>query len=104
VRAWAKAWASKDVSAYLGAYGKEFTPAAKQSRSAWEKERRQRIVGKSSISVRLENLTVTLNGNKAVVKFRQNYRADTLTISSRKTLDLLKTGNRWLIVRESTEN
>jgi tetratricopeptide (TPR) repeat protein len=104
VRAWAKAWSTKDLSAYLGAYGKEFSPSTKQSRSAWEEERRKRIAGKSSISIKLENLSVTVNGTKAVVKFRQDYRADALVVSSRKTLDLLKTGDRWLIVRESTGN
>ncbi|MDO9166574.1 MAG: tetratricopeptide repeat protein [Rhodoferax sp.] len=104
VRAWAKAWSAKDVSAYLGAYGKEFTPSTKQSRSAWEEDRRKRIVGKASISVKLDNLTVTVNGNKAVAKFRQDYRADALAVSSRKTLELLKTGDKWLIVKESTGN
>ena len=104
VRAWAKAWSSKDLAAYLSAYGKEFTPAAKQSRSAWEDERRKRIAGKSSISVKLENLSVTVKGNTAIVKFRQDYRADALSISSRKTLDLLKAGDKWLIIRETTGN
>ena len=104
VRAWAKAWSSKDVSAYLGAYGKDFTPGGKQSRKAWEEERRQRIAGKSSISIKLENLSITVNGTKAVAKFRQDYRADALAVSSRKTLDLSKIGDRWLIVREATGN
>ncbi|MDO9196621.1 nuclear transport factor 2 family protein [Rhodoferax sp.] len=104
VRAWAKAWSAKDMSAYLGAYAKEFTPSTKQSRSAWEEDRRKRIVGKASISVKLDNLTVTVNGNKAVAKFRQDYRADALAVSSRKTLELLKTGDQWLIVKESTGN
>ena len=104
VRAWAKAWSTKNLSAYLGAYGKEFTPSGKQSRSAWEDERRKRITGKSSISVKLEDLSVKVNGSTAVVKFRQDYRADALSVSSRKTLELLKNGDRWLIVRESTGN
>ncbi len=104
VRAWVKAWAAKDMAAYLGAYGNEFTPSAKQSRQAWEEERRNRITGKSSISVKLENLSVTVNGTKAVAKFRQDYKADALVVSSRKTLELLKTGERWLIIRESTGN
>ncbi len=102
VRAWAKAWAAKDMTTYLGAYGKEFDPPGKQSRSSWESERRQRIVSKNSISVRLENLSVSVNGNKAVAKFRQDYKADALSVTSRKTLDLVKSGERWLIVREST--
>lgn len=102
VRAWAKAWAAKDMSAYLAAYSKDFNPPGQQSRSSWENERRQRIVGKTSISVRLENLSVRVDGNKAVAKFRQDYKADALSISSRKTLDLVRSGERWLIVKEST--
>ena len=102
VRAWARAWANKDMNAYLGAYGKEFDPPGKLSRSSWESERRQRITGKSTISVKLENLSVSVNGTKAVAKFRQDYKADALAVSSRKTLDLVKSGERWLIVREST--
>ena len=104
VQAWAKSWASKDMTNYLGAYGKEFNPPGKQTRSAWEQERRNRIVGKNNISVKLENLQVTVNVNKAVAKFRQDYHANSLAVSSRKTLDLVKTGDRWLIVKESTGN
>ena len=90
------------MAAYLGAYGKDFDPPGNQSRSVWEAERRKRITGKSSISVKLDNLTASVNGNKAVAKFRQDYRADALTVSSRKTLELNKVGDRWLIVKEST--
>lgn len=102
VHAWAKAWASKDLTAYLGAYGESFTPPAGLSRKAWEGERRKRITSKSSIQVKLENLSITLDGGKAIARFRQDYRADALAVSSRKTLELTKTGDRWLIVREST--
>jgi Flp pilus assembly protein TadD/ketosteroid isomerase-like protein len=102
VRAWAAAWSAKDMPAYLAAYGKEFSPPAKQSRSAWEEERRKRIIGKASIHVKLENLTVSVNGSKAVAKFRQDYQASGLAVSSRKTLDLVKAGDRWVITREST--
>ncbi len=104
VEAWAKAWSSKNMTAYLGAYSKTFDPAGKQSRSAWEQDRRDRIVGKSTITVKLDNLTVKVSGNQAVAKFRQSYRADALSVSSRKTLELLKTGDQWLIVKESTGN
>jgi tetratricopeptide (TPR) repeat protein len=102
VRAWANAWAAKDMKGYLAAYGKEFTPPGSMSRNSWEDERRQRISSKSKISVKLENLTVTVTGNKGVAKFRQDYKANGLAVSSRKTLNLVKTGERWHIVREST--
>ncbi len=104
VEAWAKAWSNKNMAGYLGAYSKAFEPTGKQSRSAWEQDRRDRIVGKSSITVKLENLTVKVSGNQAVVKFRQSYRADALSVSSRKTLDMVKTGDQWQIVKESTGN
>ncbi|MDT8991424.1 tetratricopeptide repeat protein [Curvibacter sp. APW13] len=102
VQAWAAAWAAKDMKAYLGAYGKDFTPPNKLSRAAWEEERRNRITTKNNISVKLEHLTVTVNGNTAIAKFKQDYRASGLSVSSRKTLELNKVGERWLIVKEST--
>ena len=101
VRAWAAAWAKKDMAGYLGSYGKEFNPPGNLSRPAWEEERRARIVGKSSISVVVDNLVISVNGDKAVAKFRQSYKADALAVSSRKTLDLVKMGDRWVIVREA---
>ena len=58
-------------------------------------------MGKSTISVSLENLVISVNGDKAVARFRQSYKADALAVSSRKTLDLVKVGDRWVIVRET---
>ncbi|CAM8652972.1 Tetratricopeptide repeat [Comamonadaceae bacterium] len=104
VRNWAKAWAARDVKAYLASYGKEFATPDGNSRSAWEEERRQRITSKSKISVKLENLSVTVNGNKATARFRQDYKANELAVSSRKSLELAKSGERWVIVRESVVN
>lgn len=102
VHAWAKAWAARDVKAYLASYGKDFDPPGSISRSSWEEERRMRISSKSKISLKLENLTVTASGNTAVAKFRQDYKANGLAVSSRKTLNLVKNGDRWQIVKEST--
>ncbi|MCD6077701.1 MAG: tetratricopeptide repeat protein [Ramlibacter sp.] len=90
------------MTAYLAAYGKEFDPPGRQSRQAWEADRRARIVGKSKITVNVSDLNVTVNGNKATARFRQAYSADSLNVNSRKTLDLVKSGDRWTIVREST--
>ena len=101
VQGWATAWSNKDLRAYFNAYGRDFDPAGGASRSAWEAERRSRIEGKSKILVRLEGLQVVVNGNKATAKFRQDYRANGIAISSRKTLDLVKVGNNWKIVREA---
>ena len=102
VRNWAAAWSAKDMAGYLGSYGKDFDPPGSVGRKAWEDDRRTRIMGKSRISVKLSDLAVAVNGVKAVVKFKQAYSADSLNVSSRKTLELVKAGERWVIVREST--
>lgn len=102
VQVWAKAWSNKDMSGYLGAYAKNFTTPKNQARSVWEEERRARIVGKSRISVKVSDMVTKTSGNTATVKFRQTYDADALQTSSRKTLELTKVGDRWLIAKEST--
>jgi tetratricopeptide (TPR) repeat protein len=102
VQAWAKAWSNKDMNGYLGAYAKNFATPKNQARGAWEEERRARIVGKSRISVKVSDVVTKISGNSATVKFRQSYDADALQTSSRKTLELTKVGDRWLIAKETT--
>jgi ketosteroid isomerase-like protein len=98
--AWASAWSRKDMDAYFAAYTPEFS--AGKPRKAWEDERRARITGKRSISVVLSDFETKLQGDKAVVQFRQSYSADALKVSSRKTLEMVHVSGRWLIQKEST--
>ena len=102
VHSWAKAWSDRNMAAYLASYGDSFDTPGKQSRKAWEEDRRARIVGKSRIEVKLSNLSVAVQGDKATAKFKQDYSADALNVSSRKTLSLVKSGEHWVIVKEST--
>lgn len=100
VQSWAKAWSQKNMTAYLKAYDASFVAPNGQSRKAWEQERKERIVPKSKIQVTLSNLTVSVQGNTATVRFVQNYQADQLNVSSRKTLRLVQRNSLWLITQE----
>ncbi|MGF6349105.1 DUF4019 domain-containing protein [Variovorax sp. W2I14] len=102
VRAWAAAWSARDMDRYLAAYAPEFGPAGGQSRKSWEEGRRARIAGKVSISVTVENLVIRTVGQTASARFRQTYLGDGLRDVSRKTLELQRSGNQWLIRKEST--
>lgn len=102
VHAWARAWADKNMTQYLAAYSKDFATPGGVSRIAWEQDRHLRITSKSRISVNLLELQVTVKDNRAVAKFRQDYKADALAVQSRKTLELVRAGDRWLIVKESS--
>ncbi len=98
--AWAAAWSRKDVNAYFAAYTPEY--GGGQPRKVWENERRARILGKRSISIALSNFDTKVQGDKAVVQFRQSYSADALKVSSRKKLEMINVSGRWLIQKEST--
>jgi tetratricopeptide (TPR) repeat protein len=100
IHAWAKAWSSQDVKSYLSYYSNDFQAPGGQSRSAWADGRRARIVGKGTISVKVESPQVAVNGNTATAKFRQVYVSDKLKTDSRKTLVFTKQGGKWQIKQE----
>ncbi|HXV08102.1 MAG TPA: DUF4440 domain-containing protein, partial [Burkholderiales bacterium] len=103
--AWAQAWAAKDVERYLASYAPTFKPPGGQSRKAWEKQRRERISGPRSIQVAIRGVEVhQQDGDRAVATFRQDYRADSYQDSVRKTLELVRDGDRWLIVEERVDS
>ncbi len=102
VNSWAQAWASKDIAGYLSAYSKDFVTPGGQSRDQWEEDRKARILGKSSISIKLDDMEITIQGDKATARFRQDYHADHLSANSRKTLTLIHSQGKWLIQQERT--
>ena len=99
--AWAKAWSSKNVGAYLAAYAKDFKTPGGENRAAWEKSRKERISHPKSIHVAIESPRVTMNDSShATVTFRQAYKSDALSTSTTKTVVLVKSGDKWLILQE----
>lgn len=101
VRDWASAWSRKDMSDYLAAYVRDFK-GGDTSASAWQANRRERIMGKRNISVDVSGLKIDIVKDVAKVSFRQAYSADLLRVSSQKTLELEQRNGKWLIRKEST--
>ncbi len=106
VNGWAKAWAAKDVAAYLAFYGKDFKTPAGESRADWEKARRQRISAPKSIAVTVDAPKVSVPAEgQASVTFRQGYRSDVIkSTNTTKTLILARIDGRWLIQQERVGN
>ncbi len=100
LQGWASAWSNKEVKTYLAYYASDFQTPKGMTRKAWENERSQRIDKPGKIMVGVDNLQIKIDGNKASVKFRQNYTSATLKTSATKTMVLVKTGNKWLIQQE----
>ena len=101
VKDWADAWASQNLARYFAAYSEQFKPL-KGSLAAWKAERRARIEDKGFIKVDISDLKVQIQGNRATATFRQRYTADNYQSNDRKTLELQREGDKWLITREFT--
>lgn len=98
---WSKAWEKKDVDAYLGAYAQDFVPNDGKTRSQWASERKSRILNKGQINIQLSQIDVkAVSAQTVKIRFRQNYRSDKLSVSSIKTIEMKKVGDRWLITSE----
>ena len=97
---WASAWSRKDVKGYLAYYASDFQPPNGLTRKAWEAERTQRIDKPGKLQVKVDEIKVALAGDKATVRFRQDYVSSTLKSSAGKTLVFVKSGNKWLILQE----
>ena len=100
LQGWAAAWARKDVKAYLAFYAGDFQTPGGMSRKEWEAERTQRIDKPGKLQVAVEDIKVTLNGDKATVRFRQHYRSSSLKSSTSKTVVFVRSGAKWLIQQE----
>jgi ketosteroid isomerase-like protein len=100
VRAWADAWSRKDVKAYLAFYASDFQTPNGMAHKKWEAERRQRIDKPGKLRITLDNLKVSVSGDQATVRFRQQYTSATLKTQANKVLVLVKSGNGWRIQQE----
>ncbi|MFN7087692.1 MAG: tetratricopeptide repeat protein [Burkholderiales bacterium] len=101
VKDWARDWAANDVSGYLAHYAPDFKTPNGEARKEWEAQRKARIAKPRKIQVVIESPKVTFSDqNRATVTFRQHYRSDALKASGTKTLELVRSGGKWLIQQE----
>jgi ketosteroid isomerase-like protein len=101
VNAWAHAWSSNDVPGYLSYYASDFQTPSGLSRAKWEAERKARIAKPRKIEVGVDDPKVKFDEkNRAIVSFRQHYKSGGLSVTSTKTLVMVKNGDKWLIQQE----
>ncbi len=100
IEAWVNDWASKDVSAYLAHYAPDFRPANQLGYSSWLQQRKERLGRPGEISIQISSPEIKVNGDRATARFVQNYAGGGQRLSEIKTLDLVRSEQRWLIVAE----
>jgi ketosteroid isomerase-like protein len=99
---WAQAWSRRDLDAYFATYTPSFAVQG-MTRQAWMDLRRGQITKPKSIQIGVANLKLTAQGDTAWAEFDQTRTSDGAVFKSRKTLELVRQGGRWLIARETNQ-
>jgi adhesin transport system outer membrane protein len=117
VNDWATAWRQKDADSYLKLYADKFTPEPPVDKASWTKQRRERLSTSGKVDFKVDDIQVTCDGDKANVKFKQNYSVttDEIKATGKKHTPVTSSSNKlnkelqfefingqWKIVRDQT--
>ena len=98
---WARSWENKDYQEYFNYYKKSYFPKKYNSRILWETDRKNKILSKKNIKVKILNLKVINFGNKNVLlQFTQNYNSDSFSDVVNKHATLVIINNSFKITGE----
>lgn len=104
VNAWVSAWENKQTKRYLAFYAGDFHPSQKGlTRAKWAEQRRSDIDDSKNIQISISRVTVNFTDDThATVKFQQALKFGKMRKAklSRKTLSMVKPGDKWLILQE----
>jgi hypothetical protein len=97
---WRKAWESKDVDRFMAFYSSRFRSDGLDY-DAW-KIRKERIFDiRGEIAVKLIDPWVLIEGDRASIRFIQQYQGPTGTDAGEKTMDLHRSAGTWQILSEN---
>ena len=100
VERWRRAWQGKRFGEYASLYSPTFDNGGTRA-AAFLKDKKTKFAGKASISVEVENASVTWEDGRAVVEFTQRYRSGKYRDAGVKTMTLSKHGGEWKIESET---
>ncbi|RUM91209.1 MAG: hypothetical protein DSZ27_06925 [Thiomicrospira sp.] len=101
VERWRAAWASQNISAYLGFYVSIYAPEGYKTHQAWANSRKGSLKRPSYIKIQLDKVQVVpLTPNTIQVTFWQAYESNTFKDKVRKKLVWQKQDQTWKIVQE----
>ena len=99
IEKWRNAWQTKDISTYMDCYSPSFHNG-KLNRTGWKARKSYLSRKYSFIRVTIHDIDIKWTNSGANVSFHQTYQSDKFQTSGKKTLQLVKHENRWLIRKE----
>lgn len=99
VNKWLTSWQSGDMESYRSCYAPDFT-SREMDLDAWIIHKSTVRQKSENISIRIDNLQISADGDTAQASFIQQYSSSVLKSKGKKTLELRKIGDSWKILRE----
>ena len=100
VEEWRRAWEEGTLSEYLACYHPRFKTRG-MGLSGWKRYKQRLFHGSQERFIQLTDIKLEVNGNRAVVVCKQEYRSDIHKDFGLKTLHLLWHGGQWTILGET---
>ena len=105
IQQWVSAWEQKNFDAYAGFYGKNFEPTGFPNKDAWLQSRKQRLAKAGPLRITLQDINITVEGNRAVAEFMQIYSSPTYSdkVMKQLVLELEQENKQWVIIKETVK-
>ncbi len=100
---WENSWEDKNLEKYFSFYVDNYTSQYFEDHILWKEDRKKRIVDKSDIDIKIENLSITFQINDyetAKATFQQIYSSEQYSDSVKKEIIFQRDGNNWKITGE----
>ena len=99
IEKWRNAWQTKNINTYMDCYAPSFHNG-KLNRTDWKARKSYLNRKYSFIRVTIHDIDIKWTNSGANVSFHQTYQSDKFQTSGKKSLQLVKHGNKWLIKKE----
>jgi len=96
---WADSWQEKDIDRYLSFYSRDFH-SGKLDYAAWQDKKAQVFKKSGSVSLKVTDLGVVIEGDQASASFIQHYRDAHYADIGEKTIHLVQNNGKWQIISE----
>jgi tetratricopeptide (TPR) repeat protein/ketosteroid isomerase-like protein len=96
---WAASWESGDMKTYGSFYASNFQSKG-MTLNQWISYKTNVHQKSKNITIRIDDLQISAEGNSATAVFTQSYSSSILKDKGKKTLELRKTNNEWKIYKE----
>lgn len=99
---WAAAWESRQADALLALYSRDFEPAGRETRSQWENRIELEMSQAAFIRVAISALEISApNDSECEASFFQSIRSDQHDETLRTSLQMVREGDEWKIIRQT---